>query len=77
MVKTAEDDDPIAIMTVFNTLLHKDKPYMQQTADYLCSKCSDAAVKAELRQASRHTRLAACCLPCMRISHSAYRLHTR
>lgn len=51
VVKTAEDDDPIAIMTVFNTLLHKEKAYMQQTADYLCSKCSDAAVKADLRQA--------------------------
>uniref|UniRef100_A0A7S0YF68 Protein BCCIP homolog n=1 Tax=Polytomella parva TaxID=51329 RepID=A0A7S0YF68_9CHLO len=39
VVKTAEDSDPIAVLTVLNTLNHKDKDFMSQTKDFLFSKC--------------------------------------
>lgn len=49
-MKTGEDDDPIAIMTVLNTQRHAEAPFMPQILEYITSKCSDAAVKQQLQQ---------------------------
>jgi hypothetical protein len=51
VVKTAEDDDPIAVMSVLNTQRHAAAPFMPQILEYITSKCSDASVKQQLQQA--------------------------
>lgn len=50
VVKTSEDDDPIAVMTVFNTRVHRDKPHMRQVREFVAGRCPDAATKAKLLQ---------------------------
>jgi len=51
VVKTAEDDDPIALFTVMNTLMHKNKEWMKQVREFLTTKCCDAALKDKVKQA--------------------------
>lgn len=42
VVKTDEDDDPIAVMAVLNTRKYKDAAFMQQIRDFLTAVCPKA-----------------------------------
>lgn len=48
VVRTGEDEDPIAVMTVLNTQQHKQAGFMQQIRQYVLGKCKDAALKDKL-----------------------------
>ena len=48
VVRTGEDDDPIAVMTVLNTQQHSKTGFMQQIKEHMLSKCKDAATKQQL-----------------------------
>lgn len=48
VVRTGEDDDPIAVMTVLNTQQHGKAAFMQQIKSHMLDKCSDAAAKQQL-----------------------------
>lgn len=39
VVKTDEDDDPIAIMTVLNTTKYKDAAWLKQLREFLAARC--------------------------------------
>ena len=41
VVKTAEDDDPIAVFTVLNTQTHKEQEWMKQLRAFLGGKAKD------------------------------------
>jgi hypothetical protein len=48
VVRTGEDEDPIAVMTVLNTQQHSKAAYMQQIKQHMLAHCKDAAVKEQL-----------------------------
>jgi hypothetical protein len=48
VVRTGEDEDPIAVMTVLNTQQHKQAGYMQQIKAHMMDNCKDAAVKQQI-----------------------------
>jgi hypothetical protein len=39
VVKTGEDDDPIAVMTALNTQQYKSSPFMQAIKQFLVARC--------------------------------------
>ncbi|WIA22012.1 hypothetical protein OEZ85_004365 [Tetradesmus obliquus] len=51
VVRTGEDEDPIAVMTVLNTQQHKQAGFLQQIRQYVLGKCKDAALKDKLAKA--------------------------
>jgi hypothetical protein len=53
VVRTGEDEDPIAVMTVLNTQQHKQAGFMSQIWQYMLAKCKDTAVKDKLAQVRR------------------------
>lgn len=55
VVRTGEDEDPIAVMTVLNTQQHKGSGFMAHIRDHMLAKCKDAAVKQQLSKVRRHT----------------------
>lgn len=46
VVKTGEDDDPIAVMTALNTRRYADRPFMREARDFLLKRASTAAAAA-------------------------------
>jgi len=48
VVRTGEEEDPIAVMTALNTQQHSTAGFMKQIKQYMLSKCQDAAVKQQL-----------------------------
>lgn len=50
MVKTGEDDDPIAVMTALSTKRYADKAFMQQAKDFLLKKCPDEGQRQHFQQ---------------------------
>ncbi len=51
VVKTSEEDDPIAVFTVLNTLRHKDQEWMKQLQEFLSGACKDAEMKKQMQEA--------------------------
>lgn len=51
MVKSEEDGDPFALLTVLNVQQHGEAQYMQQIKAFLLAQCADAAIKAKLTKA--------------------------
>ncbi|KAF6251994.1 p21-C-terminal region-binding protein-domain-containing protein [Scenedesmus sp. NREL 46B-D3] len=51
VVRTGEDEDPIAVMTVLNTQQHKQAGFMSQIRQYVLGKCKDAVVQGKLAKA--------------------------
>eukprot|EP00879_Flechtneria_rotunda_P000963 GHRR01001096.1.p1 GENE.GHRR01001096.1~~GHRR01001096.1.p1 ORF type:complete len:345 (+),score=133.81 GHRR01001096.1:233-1267(+) len=51
VVRTGEDEDPVAVMTVLNTQQHQQQEYMGQVKQYIMSKCEDAAIKGQISKA--------------------------
>ena len=54
MVKAGEDEDPLAVMTVLNTTVYKDKEFMTQVLKFLEAKCSDSKLQGRLREVGGH-----------------------
>jgi hypothetical protein len=54
VVRTGEDEDPIAVMTVLNTQQHKQAGFMGHIRQYVLAKCKDAAVKDKLAKVRQH-----------------------
>jgi hypothetical protein len=54
VVKSGEDDDPIAVMTALSTRRYAGRPFMGQVRDYVLRKCGDE----ELRRRFQEVRLA-------------------
>jgi hypothetical protein len=50
VVRTAEEDDPIAVMTALSTAQHGGAGFMVQIHDFMLSKCSEPRVKQQLRE---------------------------
>ena len=50
MVKTSEEDDPIAVFTVLNTVGHKDQDWMKQMQSFVANACKDEALKKNLAE---------------------------
>ena len=53
VVKTAQDDDPIALLTVLNTRTHKEQEWMGQLRAFLRSKCPTEADRKRLEEVGR------------------------
>ncbi|KAI8463810.1 MAG: p21-C-terminal region-binding protein-domain-containing protein [Monoraphidium minutum] len=51
VVKTGEDDDPIAVMTALNTQRYAERPFMREVRDYVLAKCGDEAVRRQFEEA--------------------------
>eukprot|EP00882_Tetradesmus_deserticola_P020570 GHRQ01022224.1.p1 GENE.GHRQ01022224.1~~GHRQ01022224.1.p1 ORF type:complete len:254 (+),score=93.39 GHRQ01022224.1:84-845(+) len=51
VVRTGEDEDPIAVMTVLNTQQHSQAGFMGQIRQYVLGKCRDTAVKDKVAKA--------------------------
>lgn len=51
MVKTSEEDDPIAVMTVLSTRQHAGQECMKEIRAFLVSKCDGADSKAKVAAA--------------------------
>ncbi len=56
MVKTDEDDDPIAVLAALNTQEHKDTAFLKQIRAFLLAKCP-AAHKAALNKVGPLARI--------------------
>jgi hypothetical protein len=54
VVRTGEEEDPIAVMTVLNTQQHKQAGFMGQIRQYVLAKCKDASVKEKLTKVRQH-----------------------
>ena len=52
VVKTSEEDDPIAVFTVLNTSRHAGQDWLKQLHEFLRSKCTDKTILAKMDQAS-------------------------
>ena len=48
MVKTSEEDDPIAVFTVLNTCVHREAEWMRQLRDFLAATCKDEANRKKM-----------------------------
>lgn len=54
-MRTGEDEDPIAVMTVLNTMVHAAAPWARQVRAELLAKCPDAAERDLLAKVCRAT----------------------
>ncbi len=52
VVKTSEEDDPIAVFTVLSTSRHAGQEWLKQLREFLQSKCTDKTLGAKMEQAS-------------------------
>ena len=50
VVKTSEEDDPIAVFTVLNTSRHAGQDWLKQLHEFLRSKCTDKTILAKMDQ---------------------------
>ena len=48
VVKTSEEDDPIAVFTVLNTCVHREAEWMRQLRDFLAATCKDEANRKKM-----------------------------
>jgi hypothetical protein len=55
VVKTSEEDDPIAIFTALNTQAHREQEWFKQLQDFLSSSCKDATIKRNISEVNRLT----------------------
>ncbi|GAX79701.1 hypothetical protein CEUSTIGMA_g7142.t1 [Chlamydomonas eustigma] len=51
VVKTSEEDDPIAIFTALNTQTHSHQEWFKELKDFLSSSCKDATIKKSISEA--------------------------
>lgn len=50
VVRTGEDEDPIGVMTVLNTLQHQQQAFMSQIKNFMLARCKDTAVKEKMKK---------------------------
>ncbi len=50
VVKTGEDDDPIAVMTALNTQRYRGTDFAKQIRGFLLGKCGDEGVRRQFEQ---------------------------
>ena len=51
VLKSAEDADPIGVLTVFNIAKHRDDDCIKQIKDYAMEKCENELLKSQFREA--------------------------
>ncbi|KIY96067.1 putative Protein BCCIP like protein [Monoraphidium neglectum] len=51
VVKSGEDDDPIAVMTALSTRRYAGRPFMGQVRDYVLRKCGDEELRRRFQEA--------------------------
>lgn len=50
VVKTSEEDDPIAVFTVLNTVGHKEQEWMKQMQNFVAKSCKEESLKKKLAE---------------------------
>ena len=50
VVKTSEEDDPIAVFTVLGMVGHKEQEWMQQLQSFVTVACKEEALKKKLTE---------------------------
>lgn len=73
VVKSEEDGDPFALLTVLNMQQHSEAQYMQQIKAFLLAQCADAAIKAKLTKARAACGATLCLASCMHIHFKTMR----
>lgn len=56
MVKTGEDDDPIAVMTALNTRRHRAAAFARQVKEFLLGRAPDEATRKQFAEVRRGRR---------------------
>ena len=50
VVKTAENDDPIGVLTALSLARHRDRGCMREIRQFLLKRCKDADLAAKLQE---------------------------